>query len=188
VRNLQDFINLAKREPNKVTFASTGVGSASHLAAEMFNQRTGLNILHVPFQGGAPAMTAVLGGQVTAYCSTPSTAKPFLDSKQLVAIATTGLERTPEMPTVPTIAESGFEGFNATNWYAFLLPPKTPPALQKRWNAELVAAMSSREVIAAFEKHGLVPKPSTPEELTSFMDRETTAWAKVIADRKIDLK
>ena len=188
VRTLQDFINLAKKDPLRVSFASGGVGTASHLAGEMFNQRTGLDILHVPFQGGAPALTALLGGQVTAYYATPSSAQPFLDSKQVVALATTGLERAGEMPTVPTIAESGFKGFNATNWYAFMLPAKTPPALVKRWNAELVAVLSAREVVAAFAQHGLVPKPSTPEELANFLDSESVAWAKVIADRNINLK
>ena len=188
VRTVQDFINLAKKDPKKVSFASGGAGTASHLAGEMFNQRTGLDILHVPFQGGAPAMTALLGGQVTAYYATPSSAQPFLEAKQVVAVATTGLERAAEMPTVPTIAESGFKGFNATNWYAFMLPAKTPPALVKRWNGELVAVLSAPDVIAAFAKHGLVPRPSTPDELASFMDSETAAWTKVIAERGINLK
>ena len=188
VRTVQDFINLAKKDPKRVSFASGGVGTASHLAGEMFNQRTGLDILHVPFQGGAPALTALLGGQVTAYYATPSSAQPFLESKQLIAVATTGLERASDLPAVPTIAESGFKGFNATNWYAFVLPAKTPPALVKRWNAEIVAVLSAPEVVSAFAQHGLVPKPSTPEELTSFLNSETAAWAKVIAERNINLK
>ena len=188
VRTLQDYIALAKKDPKRVSFASGGTGTASHLAGEMFNQRTGLDILHVPFQGGAPALTALLGGQVTAYYATPSSAQPFLESKQLIALATTGLERAGELPAVPTIAESGFRGFNATNWYAFMLPAKTPPALVKRWNADLVAVLSTPGVVSAFAQHGLVPKPSTPEELASFMDSETAAWAKVIAERNINLK
>lgn len=188
VRTVQDFINFARKDAKRVSFASGGAGTASHLAGEMFNQRTGLDILHVPFQGGAPALTALLGGQVTAYYATPSSARPFLESKQVVAVATTGLDRAGEMPGVPTLAESGFKGFNATNWYAFMLPAKTPPALVTRWNAELVAVLSAPEVIAAFAQHGLVPKPSTPEELASFLDSETVAWAKVIAQRNINLK
>lgn len=188
VRTVQDFINLAKKDPVRVSFASGGVGTASHLAGEMFNQRTGLDILHVPFQGGSPALTALLGGQVTAYYATPSSAQPFLESKQLIAVATTGLERAGELPAVPTIAESGFKGFNATNWYAFMLPAKTPPALVKRWNAELVAVLTAREVVSAFAQHGLAPKPSTPKELASFIDNESAAWAKVIAERNINLK
>ena len=188
VRTLQDFIALARKDPTRVSFASGGVGTASHLAGEMFNQRAGLDVLHVPFQGGAPALNALLGGQVTAYYATPSSAQPFLESKQVVALATTGLDRAVELPAVPTIAESGFKGFNATNWYAFVLPGKTPPALVKRWNAELVAALSAPEVVAAFAQHKLTPKPSTPEELASFMDGESAAWAKVIAERNINLK
>ncbi|MBC7381068.1 MAG: tripartite tricarboxylate transporter substrate binding protein [Burkholderiaceae bacterium] len=187
VRTLQDFIALAKKDSKRMSFASGGAGTASHLAGEMFNQRAGVDILHVPFQGGAPALTALLGGQVTAYYATPSSAQAFLQSRQLVALATTGLERAAELPAVPTIAESGFKGFNATNWYAFMLPPRTPPALVKRWNAELVAVLSAPDVAAAFAQHGLVPKPSTPEELASFMDSETAAWSKVIAERSINL-
>ena len=188
VRTVQEFINLARKDPMRVSFASGGVGTASHLAGEMFNQRAGLNILHVPFQGGAPAMTALLGGQVTAYYATPSSAQAFIESKQVVALATTGPERTSDMPSVPTLSESGFKGFNATNWYAFLLPAKTPAALVKRWNTELVAVLSAPEVVAAFAQHGLVPKASTPEALASFIDSETAAWGKVITERNIDLK
>ncbi len=188
VRTLQDFIAYAKKNPTKVSFASGGSGTASHLAGEMLNQRAGLDVLHVPFQGGAPAMTAVLGGQVTAYCATPASVQAHIKSGQVVALATTGLERDKEFPNVPTIAESGFPGFNATNWYAFMLPPKTPSAIVKRWNAELVATLSTPSVAAAFGQHGLVPKPTTPEELTSFMDSETAAWTKVISARNINLK
>ena len=105
-----------------------------------------------------------------------------------MALATTGLERAAELPNVPTVAESGLNGFNATNWYAFVLPPKTPPAIVRRWNAELVAVLSAPDVVAAFAQHGLVPKPSTPEELASFMDNESAAWGKVIAERNVILK
>ncbi len=188
VRTLQEFIALAKKNPTKISFASGGSGTASHLAGEMLNQRAGLEILHVPFQGGAPAMTAVLGGQVTAYCATPASAQAHIKSGQVVALATTGLERASEFPLVPTIAESGFAGFNATNWYAFMLPPKTSPAMVKRWNAELIAVLASPGVVSALAQHGLAPKPSTPEELASFIDSETVAWAKVIAERNINLK
>ncbi len=185
VKTLQEYLALAKRDSKKMSFASGGVGTASHLAGEMFNQRAGVDILHVPFQGGAPAMTALLGGQVTAYYATPASAGPFLESKKVVALATTGVERSPELPKVPTVAESGLPGFNATNWYAFVLPGKTPPALVKRWSTEVVNALNSPDVVAALAQHGLVPKASTPEELAAFLDSETKAWGKVIAERRI---
>ena len=105
----------------------------------------------------------------------------------MIAVATTGLERARELPALLTIAESGFKGFNATNWYAFVLPPKTPPALVKRRNAELVAVLSAPEVVAAFALHKLIPKPSTPEELASFIDSEAATWATVIGERNINL-
>ncbi|CAN5130564.1 tripartite tricarboxylate transporter substrate binding protein [soil metagenome] len=188
VRTLKQFIDLAKKDPEKITVASAGPGTSSHLTAEMFNGRTGLNLTHVPYQGGAPAMMAVLGNQVSAYYATPSSADPYIQNKQVVPIATTGLERAKELPDVPTIAESGYPGFNATNWYAFMLPPKCTPALIKRWNTELVAAMSQPSVVAAFAQHNLVPKPSTPEELAAFIESETASWGKVITERNISVK
>lgn len=188
IRTLQQFIDAARKDPEKITVASAGPGTSSHLTAEMFNGRTGLNITHVPYSGGGPAMLAVLGGQVSAYYATPSSADPYIQSKQVIAIGTTGLERAKELPDVPTIAESGFPGFNSLNWYAFMLPPKASAALVKRWNAELVAAMSVPSVIAAFAQHNLVPKPSTPEELAAFIDSETASWSKVITERNITVK
>ncbi len=185
VKTVQEYLALAKRDSKSMSFASGGVGTASHLAGEMLNQRAGVEILHVPFQGGGPAMTALLGGQVSAYYATPASARPFLESKKVIALATTGVERSPEMPAVPTIAEAGLPGFNATNWYAFVLPGKTPPALVKRWNTELVAALSAPDVVAGLAQHGLVPKPSTPEQLATFLDSETKAWGKVITERRI---
>jgi tripartite-type tricarboxylate transporter receptor subunit TctC len=188
VRSLQDFIQLARNDPGKISFASGGAGTASHMAGEMLNQRAGLNILHVPYKGGSPAITDLLGGQVSAYYATPSSALPFLESKKLVALATTGLERVEQLPNVPTIAESGFPGFNATNWYAFVAPGKTPPAVIKRWNVELVNALSAPDVRAALIQHGLIPKPGTPEELADFISSESKSWAKVIKDRHITVE
>lgn len=188
VKNLQEFLALAKKEGNAVSFASGGSGSASHLAGELLNQRAGVNMLHVPFQGGNPAMMAVLGGQVTAYYAAPASALPHIEAKKVVAIASTGAERATHLPDVPTIAEAGFPGFNATNWYAFVLPGKTPAALVKRWNAELVSTLSAPDVKAALGHHGLVPKPSTPEEMASFIENESKVWAKVIAERRIAVK
>ncbi len=188
VKTLQDFLALAKKEGPAVSYASGGSGSASHLAGELLNQRAGLEAMHVPFQGGNPAMLAVLGGQVTAYYAAPASALPHIEAKKVVAIASTGPDRAVHLPNVPTIAESGFPGFNATNWYAFVLPGKTPAAIVKRWNAELVSVLSAADVKAALAHHGLVPKPTTPEETASFMESESKLWGKVIADRQITLK
>jgi len=185
VKTLAEYIALAKSKPGKLDYASTGPGSASHLAGELFNQRAGVDIVHVPYKGGAPALTDLLAGRVTAYFSTPSTAGPHIESGKLIPLATTGLRRPSFMPDVPTVAESGFPGFNATNWYAFVAPGKTPPPLLERWNQELVKALNAPDVHDELLKHGLTPMPGTREELARYIESESRTWAQVIKERGI---
>lgn len=185
VKTLTEFVALAKKKPGTLDFASTGPGSASHLAGELFNVQAGIDTVHIPYKGGAPAMQDLLGERVAAYYSTPSTAGPFIESGKLVALATTGLTRPAFMPNVPTIAESGYPGFNATNWYAFVGPAKTPKVILDRWNLELVKVLNAPDVREQLLKHGLTPMPGTRDELARYMASETTTWGRVIKDRKI---
>jgi tripartite-type tricarboxylate transporter receptor subunit TctC len=184
-KNFAEFVALARAKPGSLDYASTGVGSASHLAGEMFKQRAGVDIVHVPYKGGGPAMIDLLAGRITGYYSTPSTAGPHIESGKLRALAVTGLTRFPSMPNVPTIAESGFPGFDATNWYAFVAPGKTPKAILDRWNTELVKVLNAPDVQEQLNKHGLTPMPGTREELAATIRRESATWAKVIKDGKI---
>ena len=185
VKTLAEYIALAKAKPGGLEYASTGSGSASHLAGELFNARAGVEIVHIPYKGGAQAMQDVLSGRVAAYFSVPSTAEPHIETGKLVPLATTGLTRPAFMANVPTVAESGFAGFNATNWYAFVAPGKTPPAILDRWNRELVKAMNDPEVKEELLKRGLIPSPTTREELGKFIASESVAWEKVVRERKI---
>jgi tripartite-type tricarboxylate transporter receptor subunit TctC len=185
VKTLAEYIALAKKNPGKLDFASTGPGSASHLAGELFNQRAGVDTVHVPYKGGAPALTDLLAGRVASYFSTPSTAGPYIASGQLIPLATTGLTRPSFMPDVPTLAESGFPGFNATNWYAFVAPGKTPEPILERWNQVLVKALNAPDVRDELLKHGLTPMPGTREELARFIATESKTWAQVIKERNI---
>lgn len=185
VKTMGEFVALAKQKPGFLDFASTGAGSASHLAGELFNDRAGIDTVHIPYKGGAPALQDLLGGRVAAYYSTPSTAGPHIESGKLVPLATTGLTRPSFMPNVPTIAESGFPGFNALNWYAFVAPGKTPKPLLDRWNLELVKVLNAPEVREALLKHGLTPAPGSREELVRYMASETSTWGRIIRDRKI---
>lgn len=184
-RSLAEFVALAKHKPGTLDYASTGAGSASHLAGELFNDRAGIDTVHIPYKGGAPALQDLLGGRVAAYYSTPSTAGPHIDSGKLIPLATTGLLRPAFMPHVPTIAESGYPGFNALNWYAFVAPGKTPKPLLDRWNLELVKVLNTPEVREALLKHGLTPAPGTREELARYMASETTTWGRIVRERKI---
>ena len=184
-KNFAEFLALAKAKPGALDYASTGVASASHLAGEMFKQRAGVDMVHVPYKGGGPAMIDLLAGRITAYYSTYSTAGPHIETGKLRPLAVTGLERLPVLPNVPTIAESGFPGFDASNWYAFVAPGKTPKNILDRWNAELVKVLKDATVREQLDKHGLTPKPGTREELANTIRTESVVWAKVIRDGKI---
>ena len=185
VKTLAEYIALAKQKPGALDFASTGAGSASHLAGELFNQRAGVEVVHVPYKGGAPAMVDVLAGRVASYYAVPSTAAPYVEAGKVVALATTGLTRAPSLPNVPTLAESGLPGFNATNWYAFVAPGKTPVAILDGWNREIVKVLNEPDVKVQLEKHGLTPMPGTREALGRYIASESVVWGKVVKDRKI---
>ena len=185
VKNLAEFVELSKKKPGSVDFASTGAGSASHLAGELFNQRAGIDMVHVPYKGGAPALQDILGERVASYFSAPPTAMPQVEAGKLVPLATTGPVRPAYLPGIPTVAEAGYPGFEALNWYAFVAPGKTPVPLLDRWNAEIVKVLNDPGVKDALEKHGLTPQPTTRAELAVFMRKESDKWGKVVRERKI---
>ena len=185
IKSLAEYIAQAKAKPKSIYFASTGPGSASHLAGELLNQQAGMETVHVPYKGGAPAMQDLLGGRVTSYYSAPATATPHIKAGKLVPLATTGLARTTLMPDVPTVAESGYPGYNATNWYAFVAPGKTPAAILDRWNTELVKALSAPDVKADLDGHGLTPMPGSRDELAKFIEKESATWGQLVKERKI---
>jgi tripartite-type tricarboxylate transporter receptor subunit TctC len=185
VKTLAQYIALAKAKPGVLNYASTGSGSASHLAGELFNQEANIDITHIPYKGGAPALTDLLGGRVSAYFSTPSSAGPYIETGKVIPLATTGLTRSPGLPALPTVAESGFKGFNAVNWYAFVASSQIHPKILERWNFEIVKVLQNPEVKEALIKHGLTPEPGTREELARFIDSESKKWGKLIRERKI---
>ena len=185
VKNLAEFIALSKTKPGSVEFASTGAGSASHLAGELFNQRAAIDMTHVPYKGGAPALQDLLGGRITSYFAAPPTAMPHVETGRLVPLATTGLTRPAYLPNIPTVAESGFPGFEALNWYAFVAPGKTPAPVLDRWNLEIVKVLNDPGVKDALNKYGLTPQPTTRAEFAAFMKKESTQWAAIIKERKL---
>jgi len=185
IKTLAELVQRAKEEPDTLTFASTGVGSASHLTGEMLNQRAQIEMLHVPYKGGAPAMQDLVGGRVTAYFSSPPTAQPQVASGKLIALATTGATRSSFFPTVPTLIESGYPEFEVLNWFPFLAPGATPEAVLESWNQALVKVLNDRDTRAALEQHGFIPQPSTRTELTEFMHKEFDRWAAMIKERGI---
>ncbi len=184
VKSLAELIALARKQPGVLNYGSTGAGSASHLAGELFNDRAGIDVVHIPYKGGAPAVNELLAGRLSMYFATMSTAGPHITAGKLVPLATTGLVRAPFAPDLPTVAEV-LPGFTATNWYAFIAPGKTPAPILDKLNAELVKALKSPDVADELNRSGLLPAPGTREELARYIDSESRTWAKVIVDRKI---
>lgn len=184
-KTLAEYVALAKAKPGELNYASSGIGGAGHLTGELFKQRAGIDIVHVPYKGGGPAMTDLLGGRVTMYPSVPSTAAPHIEAGKLRALATTGSRRSATMPAVPTVAESGYPGFEATNWYAFVASSKVPKDILDYWNRELVKVLKDPTVSTELAKHGLEPMPTSREELARYIERETETWGKVVRDAKI---
>jgi tripartite-type tricarboxylate transporter receptor subunit TctC len=185
VKTLAEYVALAKSRPGELNYASSGVGGAGHLAGELFKMRAGVDIVHVPYKGGGPAMTDLLGGRVTMYPAVPSTALPHVEAGKLRALAITGPSRIPTYPNVPTVAESGYPGFEASNWYAFVAPAKTPPEILDYWNRALVKALNDPQVKAELARHGLDPAPGTREALAHYIEKETETWGRVVREAKI---
>lgn len=184
IKTLGEFVASAKREPGKLDFASTGPGSAAHLAGELLNDIAKIDTVHIPYKGGAPALQDVLGGRVSSFYAAPPTALPHIESGKLIPLATTGLTRPAYLPNVPTVAET-YPGFNATNWYAFVAPGKTPKPLLDRWNVELVKVLNAPDVRASLLKHGQTASPTSREELAKFISTENEKWSRIIRERKI---
>ncbi len=185
VNNFKEFIQMARENPEKGEFASTGMGSASHLAGELLNMYANIELVHVPYKGGAQAMQDLIGQRVASYFSAPPTALPYIKTGQLVALATTGLERPGYLPDIPTVAEEGYDGFEALNWYSFMAPGKTPEPIMERWNQEIVKVLNDPEIKQQLNELGLTPHPTTRSEFTDFMRAESDKWSKIIKERNI---
>lgn len=187
IKTFAEFIAAAKKNPGKLDFASTGVGSASHLAGELLNDMAGIDTLHIPYKGGAAALQDVLSGRVAGWYATMATAAPHIEAGKLLPLASTGAQRVTALPKVPTIAESGYPGFNATNWYAFIASAKVPASILERWNQELVKVLRSPDVVDQLNKHGLTPMPGSRDELARYMASESVMWGRIIRERKITI-
>jgi len=143
------------------------------------------NLVHVPYKGGGPAMQGFLGGQVDSFFATPISSISQIRSGKARAIATTGAKRAELMPDVPTVAESGYPGYEALNWYGFLGPAKMPKDLVERLNREMVKALANPDAVAAMNKTGVEPKSSTPAEFAHYIESEYRTWGKVVKDAHI---
>jgi tripartite-type tricarboxylate transporter receptor subunit TctC len=184
VKSVQEFIALAKARPNQLNYASAGIGSAIHLAMEMFEKAAGIRLEHIAYKGAAPAVTDVLGGQVPTMFASISTALDPIRTGRFRALGTSSPKRTALLPDVPTIAESGLPGFEMNSWQGIVAPAQTPPEIVTRLNGETNAVLRLPEVQQAFARLGPEPAGGTPAELRDRIAKEVVLWRQVLGAPK----
>jgi tripartite-type tricarboxylate transporter receptor subunit TctC len=180
VKTVKDLIALAKAKPGSINYGSSGTATGTHLSAELFKYMTGIDMVHVPYKGGGPAVQALLGGQVQLNFATIVSVLPYLKSGRLRGIAVTTAKRSPAALEIPTIAESGVPGYDHGPWNGFLAPARTPRAVIARLNDETARILQSPEVKSIFTSEGAEPVGNKPEEFGAIIRDETAKWAKVI--------
>ncbi len=179
-KDVKELIALVRGRPGGLNYGSSGVGSAGHLAGVLMEQMTKTDLIHVPYKGGAPAMTALLGGEVQMIFSTAATAIPQIKAGKIRALAVTTAKRASMLPDLPTIAEAALPGYEANNWYGLVAPAKTPRAAIERLNAETVKILGSAALRDIYFTQGLEPTPSTPEAFGAYIKSEIAKWAKLV--------
>lgn len=180
VKTVQDLIALAKAKPGQLNYATGGIGGPPHLAAELLKNMASIDIVHVPYTGGAQATTATVAGQVHLYFASMASAVPLVKEGKLKGIAVTSAKRTAAAPEFPTIAESGVPGYELLIWFAIVAPAATPKPLIARLNAEVVKAIGAADTRKRFIAFATDPASSTPEELAAFNRSEIVKWTKII--------
>jgi len=187
-RTVKEFVALAKQKPGAFRHGSGGIGSSNHLAAELFKKAAGIDIVHVPYKGAGPSIAAILAGDIQMNISSTASTIGFIKAGRLRALASTGSTRSKALPEVPTIAESGYPGFEAIQWYALVVPGATPKSIVARIHKDSVRALQTADVQAAMERLGLEQDPSTPEALVARVRKETAKWAPIIKEAGIRLR
>ena len=180
VQSVHDLVAFAKRRPHELDYASSGIGTAAHLAAALFAQRAGLFLTHVPYRGGAPAIYELVGGQVSIMFGSLSTAFPHLYTRRVRALAVTSPQRAAAAPQIPTMQEAGVADYEALAWFAMFAPARTPGAVVNKISTEIAALLNRRNIRERFLAQGADLAPSTPAELRERVSAEIAKWAAVI--------
>jgi tripartite-type tricarboxylate transporter receptor subunit TctC len=183
-KTFADVVAAAKAKKN-VSYGSIGSGSLGHLAMSLLGKSGNIDWQHVPYKGGGPLMSDAVAGHVPLAIGSVFVVKPHIDSGRLRPLVVTTSKRSPELPNVPTVAESGFAGFDAPAWWAILAPAKTPPAIIKRMNEELAKALKNPDIAQKLSAQGINLMSSTPEVATTFINNQMDVWAKVVKDNGI---
>lgn len=186
--NVKELIALAKARPGQLTFGSSGTGGAPHMAVELFKLLTKVNVVHIPYKGGGPAMADLVGGQISgSFASMPSSI-PFVQAGKLRALAVTALKRSPALPEVPTISEAGVPGFSVLDWQGLFTTAKTPPEIVNKLNAEVIRILALRDVIQRLSAAGVEIQTSTPKEWGDFVKSEIAKWSKVVKEAHVKVE
>ncbi|WP_198969421.1 tripartite tricarboxylate transporter substrate binding protein [Xylophilus sp. ASV27] len=185
VRTLDGLVALCRSQPGKIVFGSAGNGSAQHLALELFKARAGIDVLHVPYKGSTPLVTDMLGGHVQYSFEGMTTAAQYLGGGKMTAIAQTRLRRSRSFPAVPTLAESGFDGFEASIWFGLVGPARMPPALVARMNKDVNTVLAMPDVIARLDQFGAEDGGGSAQRFGDFMHAEREKWARIIKTAQI---
>ena len=184
-KSVQELVSLAKARPGELTFASGGTGTGNHMAAELLKSVAGVDIRHIPYKGVLPAVPDLVGERVTMMFSPMPVVLPYVRDGRLRGLAVTSLKRAPSVPELPTVAESGYPGFDVTIWYGLLAPAGTPPAIIRRLHQETVKALAQPDLRAKLAEQGLEPIGNSPEEFTAVIRSETPTWARVVREAGI---
>lgn len=185
VKNVKELVSLARRRPGEVFYGSGGAGSSVHLAAVLFTTTAKVEMTHVPYKGGGPAMIGVMAGETSVMFPTMQSALPHVKSGRLRALAISTATRSPAVPDIATVAESGVPGYDATGWYGMLTPAGTPQAAINRLHAETVKILTAPDFKARLAAEGAVAVGNTPAQFDKFIRDETAKWAKIIRDLKL---
>jgi tripartite-type tricarboxylate transporter receptor subunit TctC len=185
IKTAKDLVAQAKAKPGTLSYASPGVGSGLHLAGELFKQQAGVDLLHVPYKGTAPALNDVLGGVVPLMFSNLPATLPFIKNGKLVALAVTEARRSPAAPEIPTLAEQGIQGVAVTSWYGLLAPAGTPPAVAEQLAKDAADFLAQPEVRERLKAQGMTEATMKPGEFAGYMRDETAMWARIIKARNI---
>ena len=179
IRSLDEYVKIARTKAGALAYGTSGIGSTGHLSGALFEVFAKVDLTHVPYKGGGPAMADLLGNQVqSSFASAPSAVAQIKTGK-IRALAVTGPKRSETLPDIPTVGES-FPGYDVSNWYAFVAPPKMPRELAERWNREIVRALNDPQVREQIREHGMDAVPSTPKELGERIEREYVLWERVV--------
>ena len=182
VKSVGELIALAKAKPNSLSYASTGNGSSNHISMELFKSLAGVQIVHIPYKGSAPAVTDLLGGQVHLMFDNVPNVLPHVKAGKLVALGQTGVKRSPLISDIPTVAEAGVAGYEVTVWFGLVAPAGTPREVVQKLNAETLRILAMPDVRERFLAQGVEPAGGTPEQFGEHIRTQMAKWAKVVAD------